>query len=821
MHKRLALALLVVGVLLTPASSGAAVRVGSNHALDPDRPIYARDALGLAVNPRDKSHVVAVYTDVDTLECYVAVSFNRGRTWRSTRLEAPPGYVDPPCTVGRHLAALLDQSIAFGKKRNVYTTFSSAIADPAGEPGGKSVIVARSTNGGRSFRTGVVALQGNVQVEPGPDYTLPELAVKRGRKGRADRIHVVASQTEEGGQTAGDEENTIFARSDDGGKTWGGPIQVNPAGQHSIEPSRPVVGADGVLYVAWRTRDPGPTPGSFVPEGRIVVSRSSDGGQTWSHVPVANVRGYVYTGPPQPPFVTARTFTGSAYPRIAADKRSGNVYLVYGNGTVPGRAGSEATLADHFIHPDQDVYFQRSTDGGTSWSDPVRLNNQAPNEEEITQTRHPFVGVGPKGRVDIVWQDRRHWYRGCTNTHVPCDEARLGDTYFRYSDDEGESFSDERRISDRSTNNDVGLDYRYGTYWAYGPQSVPIGRNKLLVAWMDSRHANIDTDTQDIELARVDLKGSRRIPSRTVRDRGLAGFSVRLSRMAWPGGNEGVLAGVFATRPASRVVIVNTADFAGALAGGVLGRANLGPVLVSDTDGLSSRVEAELARFAPIGAYLVGREDTLSPQVAADVAATGVPADEIVRLDGGDSAGDAALIARAMDRRTAAQRTAGQPAFDAAVLVNPESRHAAAVAVLAANRRLPVLVGTEDALPQATADALRDLNIDRTLVVGTRRSISDAVLAQLPEPQRFAGDDPVETSRAIADESRERGVPTNLVFATKYTRSMPAALMGSAVGRIGGLMLLTRNGGGTARRGLEDLNLRNEVDHLIVAKRRR
>jgi putative cell wall-binding protein len=820
MRTRLVFAVALAAALVLPSSASAAVRVGENRALDPDRPIYGRDAVGLAVNPRDRSHVVAVYTDLDTLECYVARSFNRGRTWRSTALEAPPGYVDPPCTVGRHLAALVDQSIAFGKKRNVYVTFASAVADASGEPGGKSVIVAKSTNGGRAFRTGVVALQGAPQVDPGPDYTLPELAVKRGGKGRNDRVFVVASETEEGGAAAGDEENTIFARSDDGGNTWGGPIQINPAGQHSIEPSRPVVGADGVLYTTWRTRDPGATPGSFVPEGRVIVSRSTDNGQTWSHVPVANVTGYTYTGPPQPPFVTQRTFTGSAYPRIAADKRSGNVYLVYGNGTPPTRPG-EASAADHFIHPDQDVWFQRSTDGGTSWSDPVRLNNQAPNEQEITQTRHPFVGVGPRGRVDIVWQDRRHWYRGCAHTHVPCAEARLGDTYFRYSDDDGASFSDERRISDRSTNNDVGFDYRYGTYWAYGPQTVPVGRNKLLVAWMDSRNGNTDTDTQDIQLARVNLEGSRRIPSQTVRDRGLAGFAVRLSKLAWPGGNEGVLAGVFATRPASRIVIVNKSDFAGALAGGVLGRAFLAPVLVSDTGGLPSRIQREVARFAPIGAYLVGGEDSLSAQVAADVAATGVPPEQIERIDGGDSAGDAALIAREMDRRTDAQRAAGAPAFDAAVVVNPASRHAAAVAVLAANRRLPVLVATEETLPTATADALRDLNIDRTLVVGTRRAVSDAVLAQLPNPQRFAGDDAVETSRTIADESRERGVPTNVVFATKNTRSMAAALMGAAVGRIGGLMLLTRSGAGTARRILEDLNLRNEVDHLIVAKRRR
>ena len=820
---RLLPALLAAAVLAAglAASAGADVRVGKNYPLLPSAdPVYGRDAVGFAVNPRNSRHLVAVYTDLTTLHCEVATSFNGGRTWRRTRLKAPAGYVSPACTVGRHLSALLDQSIAFGRGRNVYTTFSSAVVDPAGEPQGKSLMVAHSTNGGRSFPTAKPVLVGGADLEAGPDYTLPKLAVRRGSRTRSDHLFVVASSLEDNPSAAGQTEDTVMVSSTDAGRTWSDAQRVNPAGLHSIEPSQPVLGKGNALYLAWRTRDRGSRPGQFVPEGRIVVSRSTDRGRTWTHSTAAGVRGYTYRGAPAPPFATVQTFTGSAYPQLAADRRSGRVYLVYGNGGQPTRGGS-AVAADHFIDPDIDVYFQRAPNGGTNWSAPVRLNKTAQVEFEITQTRHPNLTVAPDGRVDIVWQDRRHWYRGCVHTHAPCEEARLGDTYYRNSDDGGASFSSERRITDRSMNNDVGFDYRYGAYWAYGPQAVPVGRNRLLVGWMDSRDGNPETDTMGIYLAKVNLKASHRVPTTRVVARSARDLAVRLSRMAYPGGGEAVLAGVFASRPWSRVVIVNEGDLAGALAGGVLGRANLGPVLVAPRGGLPAAVKAEVSRLAPIGAYVIGGEGSLSAQVLADLAATGIPPDQIVRITGADAAGTAAQIATRMDRRTPQERQSGRRAFDAAVIVNPASPDAAAASVLAANRRLPVLLTGRDSVPAATTDALRSLAIPQTLVIGNSRWIGNGAVAQLPKPQRLAGSDALATSRAVVSESRRRGLPTNVVFAAKATRRMDAAVMGAAVGRIGGLLTLSRGGMRATRTLLESSTMRDKVDHLMVAEKPR
>ena len=717
--------------------------------------------------------------------------------------------------MGRHQSAQLDQSIAFGRGDTVYTTFSSATVDSQGEPQAKSTLVARSTDGGRTFATAQVALRGGATAAAGPDYTLPKLVVRPGTRRRADRVFVVASSLEDNPSAAADAEDSVLATSANGGRTWSPPRRVNPLGVNSIEPSQPVLGRGNTLYLAWRTRDRD-AAGRFVPEGRIVVSRSTSRGLTWRHSTAAGVRGYTYPGAPAPPFATVQTFTGSAYPQLAADRESGELYLVYGNGGRPTRGG-EAVAADHFIHPDIDVWFQRADGAATGWSAPLRLNKRPRIAFEITQTRHPNLSVAPDGRVDIVWQDRRHWYDGCVHTHLPCAEGRLGDTYYRYSRNGGATFSPERRITDRSMNNDVGFDYRYGAYWAYGPQSVPVGRNMLLVAWMDSRDGNPETDTMGIYLANVNLKASRQVPARRVAVRTPHDLALQLSQMVWPGGSESVLAGVFASRPATRVVIVNRRDIGGALAGGVLARANLGPVLLTGAGGLTREVEAEIARLAPVGAYVIGSRRTLSDQVVDDLAATGIARDQIVRLSSPGPGGTAALIARTMDRRTQAQKDDREPAFDGAVIVDPRSRSAVAASVLAANRRLPVLHASGDTVPAATSAALRDLAIPSTLVIGDDDVITDDALDDLPRPKRLGGDSVVETSESVLRESRRRGLPTNVVFASRDTQRMQAALMGAAVGRLGATLLLTEQGRvAAARDAVRAVKMRWKVDHLMV-----
>ena len=810
------------------------LRVGANYPLTfpASLPIRGRDAVGLAVNPRNPKHIVALYSDYKTLWCEVVVSTNSGRTWRQSRLKAPQGFISPPCTVGNHLANFVDGGIAFGKDDNVYVAFASGILDEQGDSRGKSVLVSRSSDGGRSFTVGTIALQGGEDPDDGPDYTLPKLVVKPGQGQVDDRVHIVANSDEtqpvvNPALKPQELQNVVMTTSRTGGRTWEPRVSMGRPGESSIEVTEPVLGRNDTLYVGWRTRRPNPaSPGRFLPEGTVVVANSTDEGKTWKHVTAAGVKGFVYTGPVGPPYSSTPTaFNASTFPSLATDKRSGNVYLVYGNGEKPQSQGT-VQAADHFIHKNMDVWFQRSTDGGNGWSEPTRLNGQAPIQFELTQTRHPNLSVAPNGRLDVVWQDRRHWYLGpaketgitgvCTHTHSPCDEARIGDTYYRSSPDGGASFSRERRINDHHINNDVGYDYRFGTYWDYGPRSVPLGNSEILFAWMDPRQGNVETDDMNIYFARATLKGSHEIPVRRVRGTDVEDLAVKMSRRAYPGGPEATLTGTFATEPRTRVVIVNERDVAGALAGSVLGRAFLGPVLVAPRDGLSEDVKREVERLAPVGAYVIGGEGTLSPQVVADLAATGIPQEQIVRLEGSGRAGTAAVIAHAMDRRSDKQKADGTPAFREAIVLNPASPDAAAISVLAAHRRMPVLFTGADALPAATSAAIEALDIPRTIVIGSSRYVGSAVTAALPRPQRLSGSTAVRTSRLVVAQSRRWGLPDNMFFSTDVRRKMDAAVIGAAGARIGGMFLLSPGGAEDAAEIINELKMRSTTDHLVM-----
>ncbi|MFP5375666.1 MAG: cell wall-binding repeat-containing protein, partial [Acidimicrobiia bacterium] len=385
----------------------------------------------------------------------------------------------------------------------------------------------------------------------------------------------------------------------------------------------------------------------------------------------------------------------------------------------------------------------------------------------------------------------------------------------------GATFGSGRRVNDRSHNNDVGSDYRFSVYWDYGPAAVPLGNDELLVADMDARLGNFHTDSLDIFLRRVNLNApTGAIPVDNLGAGGASDLSVAFSKRAYPGGPEATLAGTFASGPMTKVVIVNESDPAAALAGSVLARANLGPVLASPAAGLPAAVKAEVTRMDPIAAYVIGGTDALSTQVINDLAAAGVPSVEIRRIVGNSPAEMAANVARAVDRRSEAERAANPavPSFDAAVIVNPASASASAASALAASRRLPVLFVDHDGVPAATASALQDLAIPRTLVVGSTGVVSAGVAAQLPNPTRVGGVDQFATSQALVGESLAWGLPKNMVYVADGNEPMQAALMGAAVARLGGLLVLTPGGAATAAEAVVDAaGLRLHVDRLVAS----
>jgi hypothetical protein len=742
-----------------PASGQAAggnvtanVRVGTDN-LDPFR---GGDIPAVAADPADPRHIVMANDNFVTGECEFRVTFDGGSSWDAGKLKAPDGFLSPPCrTLSSGGYPHMNQSLSFGTGQNVYTVFDSPKgaqqvfgAPSFGQGQADSVLVARSSDGGRTFATAVVAIAAP-DGAPFPFYIRPTLGVQPRPEG--DRLFVAAwgvVVTSGGPADGAGDRRLVTAASSDGGATWSAPVDASAPGEQVREPSAPVVASDGTIYVAWRNRDTGAAPSN------VIVGKSTDGGRTWAR----NLAGAV-TGLGQG--------AGGGMPRLGMDRASGALYLVYQE-TEP--------------HGDLDIFFQRSTDGGATWSSPLRVNDDPPGNK--IRQHVPHMAVAANGRIDVVWLDRRHAY---PTPVLPAPRGEA-DVYYANSTDGGRTFSPSRRITDRTINLDMGLIPRVGSYSWFGPVAAPLGNDAVFFAWSDPRDGNIDTDTNDIYTATLRLGAIGPPETRELSARSTTKLSVVLSELTLPGGTERI------SNPplGSRLVLVNEEDGPGALAGAVLARAGYGSLLTTAVDGLSKEVRDEVARLRPAGVHVIGDEALVSAQVLDQLRDAG--ARDVIRLGGTDSAATAVAIAQAMDLRSSEDRAAGKAAFGAAVIVDPRSPDAAAAAGLAAALRFPVLFTARESVPAVTSEALGSMKIGTTLVVGGTETISDAVQSGLPGAKRLGGRDAEATSQAVEAEAVARGLPRNIVLVADEERPVEAALLGTTAARLGGLLQLRPGG---------------------------
>lgn len=791
-------------------------------------PLRGRDIPQLAVDPSDSRHIVMIDEDFLAGQCDFHVTFDGGRTWKDGHLTTPSDFAQPPCrTFDSGGYAHFNKSVVFGTGQNVYTTFASHRGEQqrpesnvvAGE--GDSVIVNKSTDGGRTWQTGVVAIEGAKNSRP--FVIRPGIAVQPRPQG--DRLYVVGwyviNPPGMGAQGGAGDRKAVVAVSEDGGATWSAPVEAQGPDEHVREISPPVVGKDGAVYLAWRNRDdPANAPHP------MVVAKSTDGGKTWTRTSIADAT-------PAPPGIP--TPTGNAgFPRMAADPNSGAIYVVYVG----------------FQFSDLDVVFQKTTDGGATWSAPLRVNDDPKGNGARQLT--PQVFVAPNGRVDVIWMDTRTTY---PSPVVPRPGGHV-DLYYASSSDGGTTFSANRRITDRSINLDEGLLGRIGTYTWWGPAEAPIGDDAVLFAWSDPRFGNVDTDTNDIMLATLQLGDAGPPDVRALPRASAANLSVAASGLAYPGGTERI-----GTAFTSKLVVVGQHDVAGAWAGAVLARANASPLLVVGGT-LTKDQKKEISRLHPTGVYVIGDEKAVPQRVVDAIVKAGVntappptapattaattttavggnapastaPAvttttiattstagrNEVTRLTGATPADVAKAVAGALDVRTPEERSRNVAAFAGAVVVNPANREAATAVAFAAANRYPVLFVDRDGVPAATADVFNGAAVPKTYAVGGPSSISDAVLGRLPDVTRLGGADLAATNAAVINEVKGRGLPVNVVWVADEARPVDAAVAGAAVARSGGLLLLTPGAkADAAERRLRDLGLASQVDQIVVAE---
>jgi len=184
-----------------------------------------------------------------------------------------------------------------------------------------------------------------------------------------------------------------FIRSTDGGQTWDNPVVINAGHENCDTGAFPRVASDGTIYVAWEDFgciQPGDMTG-------IEMVKSTDCGATWSNINVVSTITQIQD--PEATFecgipALKGKIRVNDYPFLGINPAdSSQLYVVF-NSDPDG----DINVGDH-----SDVFFTKSTDGGSTWSAPLRLND----DTTLNDNFMPFLEVAPNGLIGVGWYDRR------------------------------------------------------------------------------------------------------------------------------------------------------------------------------------------------------------------------------------------------------------------------------------------------------------------------------------------------------------------------------------------------------------------------------
>lgn len=452
-------------------SVDAAVQVTTNPAAT-----RAYAAPVVAVDPHDPKVLAVADGEARSSRCGLQVSTDGGLTWTESGNPQPSSVARCVRNTNGPIA-----SIKFGSDGALLYAFAGyKTADDLHS----QIYVGRSTDLGRTFQT--VEVPGLEPPYPAGIFGSPALPALALDPTQPNRVYLafqhnyglfsVAASAFPDGTTLNNFQRLGFVSvSDDAGRTFGQavPLAADATVQSALV--YPVVGKDGAVYVfSGQSNSPVPFGSTNAPAPpKMLLSISRDGGKTFAQKSV-------YTsGPP----ISGDTFAVLQGITTGVDLTTGDVYVAWED------MGPRAPV----------ISFMRSSDGGATWSQPVKINDADPKRHWTFPEENPKLAVAPNGRIDVVWGDYRN-----DPAFVPGPNATDGfqDFYYSSSTDKGQTWSPNVRITDRS------IDRRASDVWSTGVHAGPgIASldNGVYVAWDDTRNAIGDSKVQDIYFARVRL----------------------------------------------------------------------------------------------------------------------------------------------------------------------------------------------------------------------------------------------------------------------------------------------------------------------------
>jgi hypothetical protein len=400
--------LLSGGLTLTPL-----VQVSDPSPLDnsipPNGTVFLNSEVEpqLAVDPTNPAHAVAIWqqdryqSGGGARALVVSVTFNAadpaGASWSTPA--AIPGFnaAVPNPAFGRYT----DPWVSFAPNGDLYATaLATTFTGPF--PSHTASLVVKSTDGGFTWSAPTTLIDD--QAPPGTDpidLANDKEAVTADPTNSSyayvvwDRLnHPSDSQNFNAFHGVPFREDALFARTTDGGATWE-PAQnlTNFQANMSAFGNQIVVEPDGTLVDVFTLGNGSGKQKPQAGQSVVGVMRSTDHGATWSDIITGPA---IEAMPVTDPDTGALVRDGDPLLDVTVDPHNGNLYAVWADGRF-----SNSTH--------EDIAFSMSTDGGQTWSDPIKVN-QTPTTIPAgdQQAFTPSVAVNRDGTVAVTYYDFRN-----------------------------------------------------------------------------------------------------------------------------------------------------------------------------------------------------------------------------------------------------------------------------------------------------------------------------------------------------------------------------------------------------------------------------
>jgi hypothetical protein len=466
MKARLVAAALLAGAVVLSGPVGAATgprlttpTKATKEDLEPAR-TYADPYV--LIDPDNPLVVLAATVEMRSRACRVFRSADGGGSWKL--LDTTPSLPSfPYCHHTRGATTMTP--MAWGRNGSLYLARTGWDTQDIGVPGffpgtwgNMSVLLGRSTDLGDTWDTTIVR---NARGKQGPETetNIPVSSVAVDTKRGSDDIVYVTWSSSRYLVRPPVNDSPMVAVSTDGGRTFGEPVVAIGGDIEAVLGGAPGSGSeqalavadDGTVYMLWL--------GEVNERYMLLLSTSTDQGRTFTTTTVAD-----------PKQSSADFFLGSAFRWSPEGGKQGTLHVLYEDRT-DGPWG------------DRDILYRRSTDGGRSFSEPRRMNDDDRSLRRIQGS--PNVSVAPNGRLDAIWWDFRN------------DPGLFAtDVYYSYSTDNGVTWSTNERVTDQLIRRKIGV-------WSNGydqrqPPGVASSNELAVFVWDDTRDGDELTQTQDI-----------------------------------------------------------------------------------------------------------------------------------------------------------------------------------------------------------------------------------------------------------------------------------------------------------------------------------